>query len=90
MHERALLLRDKIFYAICDIFLLVKNNSKTCAIKKNMRNFSILNVDDDYSLKQHASVGLRLDPLSVSPNRSGVTTTPLDGVTVLLTKTQIF
>jgi hypothetical protein len=55
-----------------------------------MRNFSILNVDDDYSLKQYASVGLRLDPLSVSPNRSGGTTTPPDRVSAILTETQIF
>jgi hypothetical protein len=53
-------------------------------------NFRILNVDDDYSLKQYASVELRLDPLSVSLNRSGVTTTPPDGVSVFLRETQIF
>jgi hypothetical protein len=28
--------------------------------------------------------GLRLDPRAVSPNHSSVTTTPLDGVTVIL------
>jgi hypothetical protein len=55
-----------------------------------MMHFSILNVDDDYSLKQYAPVGLRLDPLSVSPNRSGVTTAPIDGVSVLLSEAQIF
>jgi hypothetical protein len=41
---------------------------KIFKIKKNMRNFSILKVDDDRSLKQYSSAGLRLDPLSVSPN----------------------
>jgi hypothetical protein len=56
-----------------------------------MSNFSILNnVDDVYSLKQYASVGLRLNPLSVSPNRSGGTTAPPDRVSAILTKTQIF
>jgi hypothetical protein len=46
--------------------------------------FSILKEDDEYSLKQYTLDGLRLDPLSVSPNQSDVTTTPLDGVSVLL------
>jgi hypothetical protein len=55
-----------------------------------MGNFSILKVDDVYTLKQYPSVGLRLDPLSVSPNQSGVTTTPLDGVSVLLIRYLIF
>jgi hypothetical protein len=55
-----------------------------------MKIFSILQVDDEYSLKQYPLVGLRLDPLSVSPNQSGVTTTPLDGVSVILIRTQIF
>jgi hypothetical protein len=51
---------------------------------------SILKVDDEYILKQYPLLGSRLDPLSVTPNRSGVTTTPLDGVSVLLMETQIF
>jgi hypothetical protein len=55
-----------------------------------MNIFSILKLDDEYSLKQYASAGLRLDPLSVSSKQSGITTTSLDGVTVFLTKTQIF
>jgi hypothetical protein len=55
-----------------------------------MKIFSILKVDDEYSLKQYPSVGLRLNPLSVSPNQSGVTTTPPDGVSVILIETQIF
>jgi hypothetical protein len=49
-----------------------------------MKIFSILKVDDGYSLKQYPLIGLRLDQLSVSPNQSGVTTTPLDGVSVLV------
>jgi hypothetical protein len=56
-----------------------------------MNILSILKVDDEYSLKQYPLNGLRLDPLSVSPNQSGVTTTaPLDGVSVLLTPYIIF
>jgi hypothetical protein len=55
-----------------------------------MKIFSILTIDDEYSLMQHPLDGLRLDPLSVSPNQSGVTTTPPDGVSVILIKTQIF
>jgi hypothetical protein len=55
-----------------------------------MKIFSILKIDDEYSLKQYLLVGLRLDPLSVSQNQSGVTTTPPDGVSVILIKTQIF
>jgi hypothetical protein len=55
-----------------------------------MNIFSILKVDDEYSLKQNPLDGLRLDPLSVSPNHFGVTTTPLDGVSVILIQRQIF
>jgi hypothetical protein len=55
-----------------------------------MKIFSILKVNDGYSLKQYHLIGLRLDPLSVSPNRSGVTTTPLDGVSVLVVRYLIF
>jgi hypothetical protein len=49
-----------------------------------MNIFSTLKEDDEYSLKQHPLDGLRLDPLSVSTNQSGGTTTPLDGVSVIL------
>jgi hypothetical protein len=52
--------------------------------------FSILKIDDECSLKESPLVGLRLDPLSVSPNQSGVTTTSLDGVSVVLIAAQIF
>jgi hypothetical protein len=47
-----------------------------------MKIFSILKINDEYSLKQHPFDGLRLDPLSVSPNRSGVTTSLWKEVTV--------
>jgi hypothetical protein len=49
-----------------------------------MKIFSILKVDDEYSVKHYPLVRLRLDPTAVSPNQSSVTTTPLDGVSVLL------
>jgi hypothetical protein len=55
-----------------------------------MNVLSILKVDDEYTLKQYALVGLRLDPLSVSPNRSGGTTTPPDGVSAILIRGKIF
>jgi hypothetical protein len=55
-----------------------------------MNIFTILKVDDEYTLKQYPLVGSRLDPLYVSPSWSGVTTTPLDGVSILLIETQIF
>jgi hypothetical protein len=55
-----------------------------------MKIFSILKVDDEYSLKQYPLVGLRLDSLSVSPKQSGASTTPTDGVSVILIATQIF
>jgi hypothetical protein len=58
--------------------------------KHAVKILSILKVDDDNSLKQFALDGLGLDPLSISPNQSGVTTTPLDGVSVVLIETQIF
>jgi hypothetical protein len=55
-----------------------------------MKIFSILKIDDGYSVKHYPLVGLRLDPRAVAPNQSGVTTTPLDGVSVLLTRYLIF
>jgi hypothetical protein len=39
---------------------------------------------------QYPSDELRLDPSAVSPNQSGVTTAPIDGVSVILTETKIF
>jgi hypothetical protein len=55
-----------------------------------MKIFSILKIDDEYSVKQHPLDILRLDPKAVSPNQSGVTTTPLDGVSVILIGGEIF
>jgi hypothetical protein len=49
-----------------------------------MNIFSILKIDDEYSLTHYPLDGLRLDPRAVSPNQSGVTTSPLDGVSVIL------
>jgi hypothetical protein len=54
-----------------------------------MEIFSILKEDDEYTLEQYPLVGLRVDPSAVSPDQSGVTTTPLDGVSVLLTQQAI-
>jgi hypothetical protein len=51
-----------------------------------MKNFSILKIDDEYSVIDYPLGGLRLDSRTVSPNQSGVTTTPLDGVSVHLIK----
>jgi hypothetical protein len=49
-----------------------------------MKIFSILKIDDEYSLKQYPLGGLGLDPRAVSPNQFGVTTTPMDGVSGIL------
>jgi hypothetical protein len=49
-----------------------------------MKIFSILKIDDEYSLKRCPLVGWRLDPRAVSPNQYSVPTTPTDGVSVLL------
>jgi hypothetical protein len=51
-----------------------------------MKIFSILKIDDEYSLTQYPLGGLRLDPRAVSPKQSGVTTTPMDGVSVILVR----
>jgi hypothetical protein len=59
-------------------------------IKKKMKIFSILKIDDEYSVKHYPLGGLRLDPRGVSTNQSGVTTTPLDGVSVILMEVRIF
>jgi hypothetical protein len=55
-----------------------------------MKIFSILKIDDEYSVMQHPLDELSLDPRAVSPNQSGVTTTPLDGVSVILIAREIF
>jgi hypothetical protein len=49
-----------------------------------MNIFHIHKIDDEYSLKHYPLDGLRLNPRAVSPNQSGVTTTPLVGVSVVL------
>jgi hypothetical protein len=49
-----------------------------------MKIFSILKIYDEYSVIHYPLGGLRLDPRAVSPNQSGVTTTPLDGVSILI------
>jgi hypothetical protein len=51
-----------------------------------MNIFGILKVHDECSLKQYPLDGLRLGPSSVSLNQSGVTTTSLDGVSVLVVR----
>jgi hypothetical protein len=55
-----------------------------------MKIFSILKINDEYSVKHYPLVDLRLDPRAVAPNQSGVSTTPLDGVSVLLIRYLIF
>jgi hypothetical protein len=55
-----------------------------------MCNFTILKVDDEYTLKQYPSVEWRVDPLAVSTDQSGVATTPMDGVSVVLVRYLIF
>jgi hypothetical protein len=55
-----------------------------------MKIFSILKTDDEYSVIHYTLGGLRLDPRAISPNQSGVTTTPLEGVSVILIEGQIF
>jgi hypothetical protein len=51
-----------------------------------MKIFSILKIDDEYTVKQYLLGGLRLDPRTLSPSQSGVTTAPLDGVSVILVR----
>jgi hypothetical protein len=55
-----------------------------------MNIFSILKIDDECSLMQHPLDRLRLDLMAVSPNQSGVTTAPIDGVSVILIRGEIF
>jgi hypothetical protein len=55
-----------------------------------MKIFSILKEDDEYSLNQYPLDGLRLDPLSITTKQSGVTISPIDGVSVLVVKHEIF
>jgi hypothetical protein len=46
--------------------------------------------DEAYSERSCPLGGLRLEPRAVSPNQSGVSTSPLDGVTLILIHYQIF
>jgi hypothetical protein len=55
-------------------------NKKVKIKNKKMKIFSILKIDDEYSVIHYPLGGLRLSPRAVSPNQSGVTTTPLNGV----------
>jgi hypothetical protein len=55
-----------------------------------MNNFSILKIDDEYSLKHYPLVGLRLDPRAIPPKKSGASTCPLDRVTFILIRGKIF
>jgi hypothetical protein len=55
-----------------------------------MTIFSILKIDDEYSHMQLPLYEWRLDPRAVSPNQSGVTTAPMDGVSVLPIRGEIF
>jgi hypothetical protein len=48
--------------------------------KKKMKIFGILKIDGEYSVMHYPSDRLKLDPLAVLPNHSGVATTPLDRV----------
>jgi hypothetical protein len=43
-----------------------------------MKIFSILKIDDEYTVEQYSLGGLRLGPRTVSPSQSGVTTTPMN------------
>jgi hypothetical protein len=53
-----------------------------------MKIFSILKIDDEYSLIHYPSDRLRLDPCAVSLNQSGVTTTTTNEVTCNHTNTK--
>jgi hypothetical protein len=64
------------------VFLLVKNEKNISRISKISYNRN--------PVKQYPLVGLILDPWAVSPDRSDVATTPMDGVSAVLIETQIF
>jgi hypothetical protein len=49
-----------------------------------MKIFSILKIDYAYSLKHYPSDRLRLDPTAITLKQSGVTTCPIDKVSVLV------
>jgi hypothetical protein len=56
--------------------------------KKKVKIFSILKIDDEYSVIHYPYDRLRLDPWAVSPDQSGVTTTPTNEVTFNHTSTK--
>jgi hypothetical protein len=53
-----------------------------------MNIFSIIKIDDEYSLKHYPLGGLRLDPWTVSQNQSCGTATPMNEVTFNNTHTK--
>jgi hypothetical protein len=55
-----------------------------------MTVFCIFKVDDGYTLKHYPLVEQRLDPSAAETKQSGVTTSPIDGVSVLVVTHEIF
>jgi hypothetical protein len=55
-----------------------------------MKIFSILKIDDEYSVKHYPLGWLRLDARVISPNQSGDTTAPTNEVTLNHTSTKYF
>jgi hypothetical protein len=55
-----------------------------------MKIFSMPEKDEEYSETNCPLGGLRLEPRAVSPNQSGVTTSPLDGVKSILIQVKYF
>jgi hypothetical protein len=49
-----------------------------------MEIFSILKIDDEYSVKHYLLDELRLDSRTDVPNQSGGTTAPIDRVSAIL------
>jgi hypothetical protein len=49
-----------------------------------MNIFSILKKDEDYSQIKYPLIGWRLEPRVVSLRKSGVPTSPMDGVTIII------
>jgi hypothetical protein len=54
-----------------------------------MKIFSIVKIDDEYSVKHYPLGDLRLNPRAVSPNQSSGTTAPIDGVSVILIRKRV-
>jgi hypothetical protein len=55
-----------------------------------MTIFSILKVDDGYSLNESPLGEERLNPSAISTKQSGVTTTPIGAVSVILIQYLLF